>query len=278
MKQDKVLQRETVEVEHCSTRKMCPVGNVCGIKQPGERTPLLPNILPAEKGDILWLSQRYERRVYIVRDGIFVCFAYCNEECDMPFALFGRGIGTGLAELYLPQRLSEPYYLRALFPGHICSLPAKPLKRRLEALPNHSGLKIMCYNFMSQFTSVLTQSRIISYKSLYDRVLLLFMSLKDLVERTGQDATRFGITHEEISKLVASERVSVTRVLHKMQDESLIELGYKTVTINFDAIQRAEPHGHPHTSFFAVGPDDESPRSPGNSAERDGVDTEKGHH
>lgn len=244
------LKNEITEVEHCTSRLMCPIGDLCGVSRCSDGSPLFPTIATVEKDELIWTNLRYENRVHIIQSGVFTCMAHCESENEIPFALFGKGNIVGAVELYAPRSMSSDYHVRTLIPGKVCSVSAKALKRKMEELSPEHAQRIMCCAFASQSASAFTQSKVISSRSLYERVLTLFLHLGDLIHRSEEEGSTFAITHEEIALLVASDRVSVTRVLHKMRDEGIIKLGYKSISFFEDAINVQEMKFPAHTNFF----------------------------
>lgn len=189
-------------------------------------------MLEVGKGEMLWTDLRNERRVFVVRSGIFVCMAHRgNEEREVPFALFGRAQTIGMAELYVTRSISQDYHLKALTNGSICSIPVKPLRRKIEAMPHAFSQVVLACTLTNQAAASFAQSSVATHSVLRDRVLALLLRLRNLAYAEGTCERSFALTHEDISLLVASDRVSVTRVLHRLRDEGYVELGYKSVSL-----------------------------------------------
>lgn len=254
MRPKELLRGEVSEVEHCPTRSRCPIGALCGVSRSSGETPLFPQIKSIAKGDLVWTDLRFERCINIVQEGVFVCFGYTERDSELPAALFGNGVATGIAELYTPRKMSETYYLRALIPGRVCAVSAKPLKRALESMPIMYAQRVMNYNSTSQFAAAFAQMKVLSQHTLYEKILMLFMVLRNMMGKEDCPVVTFGITHEDIAMLVASDRVSATRVLHRMKDEGCIDLGYKSVVVNFDRFDRGDLMENARMSFLVVEP------------------------
>lgn len=216
-------------VAHCPVRKLCPVGMVCGTgDEPGK---MLPAVVEYGKGDLLWTDHRYERHVFIVREGVLSCMAHVEPEGEAPFTLYGAGIGVGLADLYVPHEDASTYHLHAIVPGRICSLPSKPLRRYLEALGGDIQQKILAVSLYNQSTGALFQSMISSRPLLSQRIAMLLLCLQTLAARGGARPDELHVTHDELASRVLSDRASVTRALHQMEELGLVRLGYRSVTI-----------------------------------------------
>lgn len=251
MKPKEFLKGEISEVEHCATRAMCPLGLICGVTRNGDMPPLFPTITSIGKGEMLWTNLRFENRIFIIHDGVFVTIGHTEQENEVPFALFGKGVAIGIGELYAPEELGGSYYVRNLLPGRVCSVPGNPVKARLESMQNPYSQKVLSCALLNQSTSAFTLSKIIAKRALYDRILALLLYLRDLTGRTGKEMSTFGITHEEIAMLVHSDRVSTTRVLHKMRDDGLIDIGYKSITLHIDEVGAVEELAA-HTNFLML--------------------------
>ena len=105
-------------IAHCPVRHLCPVGLVCG--RGDEEGKLMPAVIAFDKGDLLWTDHRYERHVFIVREGVLSCMAHVDPDGEAPFTLYGAGIGVGIADLYVPHTDASTYHLHAIVPGRIC--------------------------------------------------------------------------------------------------------------------------------------------------------------
>lgn len=241
MRVDEYLRSEAAEIDHCPARAVCPLGGLCGSDSQGENQPLFPLVIDVEKDGMLWTDLRFEQRVFVARKGVFASMVYADEKGEFPFALYGRGIAIGMAELYAPRGVADMYHLRAIVPGSICSVPAKSLRRRIEGLDNPLSQTMLVNCLTNQSAAAFVQSRIMSKSVLWDRVATMLLCLHGLVSRERcADDDGLGITHGDVAFLVGSDRVSVTRVLHRMRDEGLIDMGYKRIVPKEGLLQRED--------------------------------------
>lgn len=230
MKMSEYLKGEVVAVENCPMRGRCPIGPVCMAGKGEADYPLFPSIVQVGQGDLMWTDLRSEQRVFILRSGVYSCVAHVGSSFETPFALYGSGAAIGLAELYIPRAAADTYHLRALVPGTVCAVLAKPLRRHLEELPAPLPQQILSRSLVNMSTAALVQSMVVSKPLLRDRVGLLLAVLRDLSARGGSACEALHVTHGEIAQLVASDRASVTRLLNKLEQEGTVELGYRSVT------------------------------------------------
>lgn len=252
MKSGDYLKAEIAEVEHCSCRKTCPIGELCGTSWSSGIAPLFPAVINVESEELIWTNLRFENRVYIIQSGVLACMGHSEAGEEIPFALFGRGNAIGLIDIYAPSSVSGDYHIRTIVPGKICSVPAKALRRRLESLPQGHTQKILACAHASESSSAFTQTKILFRKSLQERIIALLLHLRELVQRSGRDLSVLKITHDEIALLVLSDRVSTTRVLHKMRDEGIIDLGYKSISIDEDKLDEVSGGYQVITHFYTV--------------------------
>lgn len=216
-------------VAHCPVRDLCPVGAVCG--RGDSEGKIMPAVMEYDKGDLLWTDRRYERHVFVIREGVVSCMAHVEPDGETPFTLYGAGIGVGIADLYAPRTSASTYHLHAIVPGRICSLPSAALRRHLESLGGDHRQRILATSLYNQSTGALIQSMISSRPLLGQRLAMLLTGLLSLAARGGTYLNTLRVTHDELSSLVLSDRASVTRALHHMENEGLVELGYRSVRI-----------------------------------------------
>ena len=222
---------DMTQVELCPVRATCPVGALCAAGSKTEDMPLYPAIEVVERGQLVWTDVRCEQRVYVVRQGVLACIPNFDRDESVVTSLYGSGYSIGLAELYVPRSVAATYHLHALTDGQLCSFPAKAFKRHLETLPGCESQRILSCAFTNIVEAGCAQLRTVSKTSLYERIALLLARLRNLSRQQGSDLSEVKLTHEEIAELVASDRASVTRALHKLKEDGTIELGYKTITL-----------------------------------------------
>lgn len=225
-------RHEEIAVSKCSSRDICPIGKVCGLLHDGDERPLFPTLLEIEKGEMLWTDLRSEQRVFIIRSGLFVCMAHFgDDEREIPFSLIGRSQAIGMAELYVKVNISDAYHLKAITSGAICSVPANALRRKLERVGGSYPQTVLSYSLTNQTTASLILSKINTLPLIRDRILALLIQLRSMSDSESESEPSFSLTHDDISVLVAADRTSTTRTLHKLRDDGLVELGYKSITL-----------------------------------------------
>lgn len=228
MRLNEFQKAEAADILHCPNRALCPVGMVCG-RESGPGKVLFPAIVPFEAKNLLWTDLHYDQHVFVVRDGVLTSMAHLHNEDEVPFALFGAGIGIGIADLYIPREDVNIYHMRGLIPGHICSLPSKALRRNLEDFPSDVPLKMMATSLYNQAGASLIQSILSSRPLLADRVAMLIIALVVIAQRGKRKETQINLTHGEIAELVHADRAAVTRVLCQLETDGFLKRGYRTI-------------------------------------------------
>lgn len=227
---DELRGRDSAIV-HCPARGTCPVGAICGVETCEGQPPLFPTITEVNQGELVWTDVRHEQRALIIRDGVFSCLSNPEQREELTFSLFSRGDSFGFAELYLPGKLADMYYARALTAGQVCSFASKPLRRHLENVPTPQREKIISCLLVNSTSAMFAQVEMLSKTRITDRISILLTRLNELVAREGRSMDELRLSHADIAGLIAADRVSVTRALRKMEEDNQVQLGYRSVAL-----------------------------------------------
>lgn len=229
MKIEEYLKAESSALARCPARQLCPLAELCSASKDGMRSALFPTVIDVAPGELLWTNLRFEQRVFCIRSGVFAALSDLEHDQEVPFSLYGCGQGVGFGELYLDQDVSDSYYLRALCAGQVCSMPAKAVRRCLGGLPPTYVNTLLSSVLTNVSAAAFTQARITARPLVGERVVMLLLSMADLYAREGRKLEELHLTHGELAALVASDRVSITRALHKLEADGLVELGYRSI-------------------------------------------------
>ena len=228
MRLEEYLKSEESAIRHCASRASCPFGMAC---EAGEDSKLFPYIFDVSPGDLIWTDLRREHRVFVIQSGLFACVANLDNDDEKPFAILGCGHTSGLPELYVDRDVSQTYYLRALTEGRLCSFSAKALRRFLESLENPLLPRILCSALLNLSGASYALSRVLSQPLLYDRVSMMLVYLHELAVRGGAMDGTLNLGHAAVANLLGADRVVVTRTLHKMEENGLVKLGYRSIEL-----------------------------------------------
>lgn len=245
---DDFRRAEMSAVSHCAARSYCPLSALCGTAAE-EKAPLFPTVTEIAQGDVVWVDLRFEQRVCVIQTGLFSCTANLEHEHEVPFAVYGSGYAIGVNELYIERAITNSYYLRALTPGRICSFSAKILRRHLEnaAAPQLGSVLSCALTNLSAAT--FTQLKIVSRTPLQDRIGMFLLYLRALAAREGRVLEEVNLTHGDIAALTLSDRISVTRTLHRMEEAGLVAPGYRSVRLLEGLLARDDLKRDVQTAF-----------------------------
>lgn len=228
MKMEDYLKGESTAVRRCPIRQYCPIRSLCEkMCAPEEEYPLFPTLMDCDRGQLLWTDPHNEQRVFIVRSGLLSCVANLENDNEVPFALLGCGHSVGLNELYIPREIGRNYYLKALSHCMLCSFPAKPLRRQIESAPAPWSLGAISCALTNLSSASYAQAKTVAQPLLANRIAMVLLHLRELTSREGRELDEVQLTHEELACLIACDRASTTRALHKMEQDGVIELGYR---------------------------------------------------
>ena len=78
---------------------------------------------------------------------------------------------------------------------------------------------------------------------------MLLLALCELKLREDDELVSVGMTHGDLATLIAADRASATRVLHKLADEGYVELGYKSLALGKRILERDDLAHEVRTEF-----------------------------
>ena len=248
MKLKDYLKVEASAVTGCPVRSLCPAGQLCATHNDSGESALYPVVVEVRTGELIWIDLHFEQRCMFIRSGVFASISNLGG-AEMPSALFGAGQALGLSELYVSRDVASSYYLRALTDATICSTPAKAMRKRLESLPDPQALSIVSCALTNISAATYTRVRTLAQPLIHERLLFLFLTMDELLARERRPFDCIGLTHDELAPLVGSDRASVTRSLHRLEDEGIIKLGYRRIDLLDGWRARAQAVAIPATRF-----------------------------
>lgn len=252
MKKEDYLKSEAIAIEHCLTREACPFGAVCGTGVDGDTCAVIPAMAEVQKGDMIWVDLRNEHRVVAIKSGLFVTVAV-DGDAEEVFSIYGPGYCCGLAELYVDSKVCSTYYLKALTNCTVCSFPASVLRHRLESLPTDEALRIVSYSITNWTAASFELLKLYSRGQKSERVAMLLKYLREQSGRAGEPISIVKLSHDEIAFLLRSDRASVTRALHRLEEDGLVRLGYKSIAYADDFDRRIEEYADFGLSYHRLG-------------------------
>lgn len=252
MKKEDYLKSEAIAIEHCSARELCPFGSICGTWADNSSHVVVPALAEVQKGDLIWVDLRNEHRVVTIKSGLFVTVAVDGDDEEV-FSVYGPGYCCGLAELYIDSKVCSTYYLKALTDCTVCSFPASVLRHRLESLPTVESHRIISYSLTNWTAASFELLKLYSHAQKSERVALLLRYLREQSGRAGEPLSVVKLSHDEIAFLLRSDRASVTRALHCLEDDGLVRLGYKSIAFSDDFDLRVKQYAESDLSYHRLG-------------------------
>lgn len=248
MKWEDYRKHETIAIKHCPERDICPLGRLCGVETDKASRVLQPALAEVPKDDLVWVNWRNEHRVIIIKSGLFAVVSAAEDDGEV-FAVYGSGYCCGLAELYIDESVSYTYYLKALTDCTVCSFPANALRHRIEALPPSAANRVLASSLTNWSAATFQMQKLRSQSRKTERMALLLRYIREQSGRLGNPLSVIRLSHDELARLLGADRASVTRALHSLEQDGLISLGYKTVTLCKDFDTRAEEYGELDLAF-----------------------------
>lgn len=231
--------RESAPTGECPAAPICPFKTICFLYADESTNPLHPRIHHAEKGEVQVVNPGADQLVYVFRSGFFMICGEAEPGLEVPFAIYGEGVVAGAVELYATTKVSDTYNIYTLLPGDVCVLHSNEIRAKLETLPYEYAQRIVSSGLMNQFTSVFALMRIRGRTYIYDQIVALLNYFMEFSPSNGEEQLVLEITQEEIASIVNANRMAVSRVLKKMQEDGLIEHSYKSIAVNRDALPKA---------------------------------------
>lgn len=234
------------EYDRCHARDFCPLREeCCGWSNASAGTGV--SSVQMAKGDMVWSIDHASRFVYVVRSGLFVTFVPFADGCEHFFALFPRGIVSGIADLWVNEAAAQAYGLRCLVPGVLCRIPADLARTAFEA--RHDALAVVASLLTNNSSGSLELTRILSEREAPNRLTRLFLTLRDMLPGR-RDRRVFRFTQDELALIVSEHRSSISRALEYLEEVGAIERGYGKVTVWFDQLPVATESAQVRSPFF----------------------------
>lgn len=249
MRREDYLRNELIEIKHCRCRRICPLDSICGFNSDGEQEGLIPTVLDMKKGSLAWTDLRNEQRVFVIKSGLMETVAVDDDGNEEPFSVYGPGYCIGLAELYIPREVCATYYLKSLTDSAVCSISAKAVRHRLESLPAGRSNSIICHSLTNWSAASFELLKLYSHPRMTDRLLLLIKYLRSQSGRLDEPPSTLSMTHDDLADLVRADRVSVSRALRRLEDERMLKLGYKSITVSECFDQKISERLHSDFSY-----------------------------
>lgn len=253
MKREEYLRSETVAIQHCATRAVCPLASICSADPERESSTITPALTEVPKDGLVWVDLRHEHRVVAIKSGLFAVITVDGEEEEL-FSVYGPGYCCGLSELYLGSSVCSTYYMKALTDCTVCLFPANAFRHRLESLPASESNRLVSCALTNWTTASFELLKLFSKTKNTERLALLLRHLREQSGRSGDPFASLRLSHDELAFLLRSNRASVTRALHQLEKDGLVSLGHKTITFCPHFNERAASYGDSNLRYHKFEP------------------------
>lgn len=212
----------------CQISFNCHLADLCR-KSHGDSAPI-NKIIHINKGDFLFRNNADRKNTYVILSGLMAVSAIDRKGESITMGIFGRGCALGETEPFARNNSAE-YILTAYTQCDICKIPASAITETAEKDPSFAlkliNSTIFNYSIMNR------QTWMLSTMSLKERIHRLFLNIAWFCPRIDEGFL-VELTHDDIARLVCSERSSVTHALKKLEQEGSIKLRYRAVVLSAD--------------------------------------------
>lgn len=183
------------------------------------------------KGQILYLPSDDARVIYFLKSGKVKISAYSKDGRELTKAILGRGELFG--EMAIVDSHHRDEVVEVIEDGLICSIPEPEFR---DFLINNPLLNIEITKLIGQrLIRIENKLESLYFKNAHQRVCEF---LKELAIAHGNEVvpdTKFEVdlylTHEDIAKMTASTRQTVTTILRKLEKDGVISYDRKKLHI-----------------------------------------------
>ena len=221
--------------EICSVGEQCLVASAC--KDSGEGKNLFPhNPRKLEKDSLLWCDEGENGCILVIRSGI-VAVSRCSQDgTERILAILGEGQAIGQVMLFSPS--AQPVLVRACTDVEICQFPKRELERLVREDTKIAEILIRilsanCWALEQQIETLVNVSA-------RDQIKHVLLNLAQQFAGGAAEEVELPFTHDDLSKLLGLNRVTVTRILKELEEEEGVLLrGHSSLTVRVDALKHA---------------------------------------
>jgi CRP-like cAMP-binding protein len=204
----------------------CPLDSNCFfsftcMSNSSERNALMPVRLSFNKGDLLFKGMGDEESAYVILSGIAGAICYLSSSEVVTICLLGKSYTIGEIEAFFQQKIY--YVIQALTPMTVCQLNTRGLVQHVDENP--VLLRHVFSAIENNTQAFARQLWVMNAQRIHERIKR-FLSIFVKLSGSEWEETRVDLTHEELATLINTDRVSITRVLHKLEKEGFVKLGY----------------------------------------------------
>lgn len=221
------MQRSAINCQDCGFSQLCLPFSLNDAEL-NRLDDIIQRKKPLHKGDMLFEAGNPQRCLYAIRTGSFKTFTLTDsgEQQITGFHLPGDIVGFDALS-----RQSHPSYAEALETAMVCEIPLPNLETLLDQLPR---LRQQIMRLMSEDIQADQQMMLLLNRKTAEQKLATFLS--QLGQRYASrgfsgSAFRLTMTRSDIGNYLGLTVETISRLLSKMDKETLIEVEGKLIHI-----------------------------------------------
>lgn len=224
-------------IEPITDVKSCPFAVVCETAAARNGNPLGRIIKAQTSQTIVYPKEVLSGRSFVVLTGAYSLMVNKGNGNEEHLAVFGKGDMICFSGGDPASIIDQAHYLRTLIPGILCIISNESIKKYEGELSCGGQVSFSANALKRQMNSVLLYKYIVCIRDMHDRLLLMLYFLSHLVRDRMEFSPKIEITHSSLSTLIQAERASVTKMLHRIENEGYIEIIYKGIIFkNLDVL------------------------------------------
>jgi CRP/FNR family cyclic AMP-dependent transcriptional regulator len=219
--------RKPVEgTSHCPVGDRCVIASACTLAGYQEQSVVCQR-LHLDRGALIWFYNcESAMSVFTIRSGVATLLSYSEDGAESNVGFLYEGQALGLTHLFSKE--IQPLIARAFTEVKLCKLPICELEKLVETDPE--VVKRVIRSLSDGYWGVVQQIKLRDTLRARDRVQISLLQLAEKLDR-GRGEVELPLTHQEIASLIGVNRVTVTRALHELEEEGLVELGHRNLRV-----------------------------------------------
>ena len=216
----------------CSLQSSCFFSFSCNSLDNNKNVPLPIGSEFLSKGAHIWYNHDadcHHNNLYIIRSGVLVCMRYSMNGEMNSYLLLGKGQTIGEMCLFTSNKV--PFVVTALTDVELCKIDSDYIEKLVLEKPMVS--RFIFNAIIKNVCAILDYSDMLETKSAYDRIKRILMMLVESIGETDREVN-LALTHKDLAFLVYSNRVTVTKTLHQLEDEGFVKMGNRNIIVRTD--------------------------------------------
>ena len=209
----------------CPLESNCYFSFAC-LSNNGERNKGIQDRLSLDKGEIFMMNSEREESTYTIISGIASLMTYLPSGESMTVFLLEKSQTFGEFEVFFQKK---PFYaVQALSNVNICKLNKHHIIQFVEENPTFLFKVISAVE--NNIQAIGRHIWVMNAQRVQERIMRLLSIFNTLnVSEWGKNMVN--LSHEDLALLINTDRVSVTRVLNKLENEGFVKLGYNQIKV-----------------------------------------------